>query len=130
MPSVDAARRREEVALLLRPPHAVDSPAAAKAASAAVEEALTFVSALDSLACLARQRKSRLFRALVEEDAQAAGSAFGGDAAEWAELVCRARRCRDLVRVKIQDDNDLNTARDGLRMCQEYFATVTVVQRA
>lgn len=43
-----------------------------------------------------------------------------GDAS-WAQLAKRADALRNLVRIKVADDNDLKTAHAGLQLCGEFF---------
>ena len=42
----------------------------------------------------------------------------------WARLTMRAHDLRQLVRIKVADDNDLRTARQGLELAAEYFAAL------
>ena len=44
---------------------------------------------------------------------------------EWAELVRRADDLRQLIKIKVQDDNDLRTAHSGLDMCKDFLGTLS-----
>lgn len=124
-----------EVEFLMRP-QLTDSAALA-AARASVSRALAFDDELATLAAAHEMSKGRLFQALLEElRAAEAGHAqvdnsgkkasttdyaaeFGD--ARWAELAANADNLRKLVRIKVADDNDLKTARQGLLICREFF---------
>ena len=43
---------------------------------------------------------------------------------QWSLLCARADALRNLVRVKVADDNDLRTARLGLLLCRDFFAAL------
>ena len=126
---------------LRRPLH--DAPAIA-AAREAVADALAFDGELAALATAQNTLKGRLFQALLEElrargaehaqmdNSHREGGADGAQPAQsefasaigheaWLALAGRADALRNLVRVKVQDDNDLKTAAAGLAMCQEFF---------
>ena len=45
----------------------------------------------------------------------------GVEPPDWRALADRADDLRKLVRVKVADDNDLKTARQGLQLCDEFF---------
>lgn len=49
---------------------------------------------------------------------------FGLNLALWAALTMKADALRNLVRIKVADDNDLKTARSGLALCAEFFAAL------
>ena len=110
-----------------------------------VDQALAFDAKLDQLAMTAGKVKGRLFQALLEElraqgashaqmdnsnknlfgGAMVAASEFGLDLVTWSRLTVAADELRQLVRIKVADDNDLKTARSGLVLAAELFAAVT-----
>ena len=49
---------------------------------------------------------------------------FGLTSVEWAELVEKANDLCELIKIKVQDDNDLKTARAGLSMCKGFLDTL------
>ena len=49
--------------------------------------------------------------------------------ARWAELAARADALRALVRIKVADDNDLNTAKAGLVVCAAFFADLAALSK-
>ena len=49
---------------------------------------------------------------------------FDLTSAEWAELVDKANDLCELIKIKVQDDNDLKTARAGLSMCKGFLDTL------
>lgn len=104
-----------------------------------VEAALALDDELDQLARTRGVIKGKLFQSLLEalraEGAAHAqldnsvkhlggiadATAFGLNLAQWASLTMRADALRNLVRIKVADDNDLRTARLGLVLCAEFF---------
>jgi len=129
--------RRGEVDCLLRIEMA--NAADVDKARDRVQEALAFDDELCELAASRGVIKGKLFQALLEE-LRATGAShaqldnsckkFGGfgvakefklNLAEWASLTMKADALRNLVRIKVADDNDLQTARSGLVLCYEFF---------
>ena len=127
--------RQMEVECLLRP--ALDSAAAIAQTRDGVRDALALDDELGVLSTEHEMSKGRLFQALLEElravganHAQTDNSVkksgrtdyraeFGEE--RWAALAQRADALRNLVRIKVADDNDLKTARAGLVLCAEFF---------
>lgn len=129
--------RHFEVECTLRP--ALSDAGALAAARSGVLDALAFDDELGDLAAAHGMSKGRLFQALLDAmrsegvgHAQTDNSAkrpgyaapdyaseFGAE--EWARLAARADALRQLVRIKVADDNDLRTARSGFVLCKEYF---------
>ena len=135
--------RQGEVECLLRAP--LDSAEALTRARESVTSALAFDDDLHSAAADAGESKGALFQALLEAlREQGAGHAGGMDNSSknlfagsmvaartykmslgaWARLTMRAHDLRQLVRIKVADDNDLRTARQGLELAAEYFAAL------
>ena len=50
-----------------------------------------------------------------------AATTFKMSLAQWARLTYDASDLRTLVRIKVADDNDLRTARQGLELAAEFF---------
>ena len=97
----------------------------------------------DELGALAKGRgvnKGAIFQALLEalreagcdhgggldndkDDKRLAGMGleFGCSISQWALLAHRAEVMRRLIRIKLQDENDLRTARQGLLLCSAFF---------
>ena len=130
--------RQGEVDCLLRP--TLTSAATFESTRAAVDAAVAFDAELGATAERKGVIKGKLFQACVENlRAQGAGHAqmdnsvkldrsamgfareFGLNLAEWATLTIKADELRNLVRIKVADDNDLRTARSGLVLCAEFF---------
>ena len=127
--------RHFEVECTLRP--ALHDAAALTAAKAGVVDALALDDELGELAAAHEVTKGRLFQALLEElrsagvgHAQTDNSAKRGGAhdfraefgpARWHSLSLRADALRKLVRIKVADDNDLKTAREGFVLCKAFF---------
>jgi hypothetical protein len=130
-------QREGEVECLLRVE--LKDAASVAAAGARVEKALAFDERLETLA--AGATKGPLFQALLEalrEQGAAhvqldnssknlfggelsASREFGLDLVTWASLMCDADALRQLVRIKVADDNDLRTARSGLTIAADFF---------
>ena len=126
-----------EVECSLRPP--LNSSAAVQAAIRGVADARALDDELTSLARSTGVLKGRIFQGLLEclraqgaAHAQLDNSAKkqpGGNVAtelglttpEWQSLADRADALRKLVRIKVADDNDLKTARQGLELCARFF---------
>ena len=127
--------RQLEVEYLLRP--SLSSSLALDAARQSVTSAIAFNDELARLGAEHEMSKGRLFQALLEElrdagadHAQMDNSSKKGDrtdyrtefgADKWAGLAASADALRNLVRVKVADDNDLRTARAGLVICNDFF---------
>ena len=108
-----------------------------KQSFAGVVDALALDDELGELAAAHEVTKGRLFQALLEElrsagvgHAQTDNSAKRGGAhdfraefgpARWHSLSLRADALRKLVRIKVADDNDLKTAREGFVLCKAFF---------
>ena len=112
-------------------------------ARASVEAAIAFDAELDTISASRNIIKGRLFQSLLEAlRAQGAGHAqmensvkhLGGSASEfglnlvqWSMLTLQADALRNLVRIKVADDNDLRTARAGLLLCAEFFRALSAL---
>ena len=46
---------------------------------------------------------------------------FGLSLLQWAMMLEKATALRTLVRIKVADDNDLQTAQAGLVLCNDFF---------
>lgn len=122
-----------------------------------VEAALAFDAALEALAQSAKCLKGALFQALtagIEGQGTCPGAIEsseikqvqlrngGGtppeaaelgltvDAQEWVGLQDSAASLRKLVRIKVQDDNDLKAARGALNSCSDFFSNLELVAKA
>ena len=132
--------RQLEVEFLLRPE--LSSSTALAAVRASVTSALAFDDELTALGAEHEMPKGRIFQALLEELRHAGADhaqtentptktasqtasrskyheEFGAE--KWAELAASADTLRNLVRIKVADDNDLKTARQGLILCRDFF---------
>ena len=67
---------------------------------------------------------SSLVSDLVGAAAASCGSGVGE--AEWEELARGSDALRKLVRIKVQDDNDLKAANLALKSCAEFFDNLKV----
>ena len=54
-------------------------------------------------------------------------SEFGLNLVQWSMLTLQADALRNLVRIKVADDNDLRTARAGLLLCAEFFRALSAL---
>jgi hypothetical protein len=133
------AQRQAEIEMVLRPE--MSDAKSVIDARERVSKALAFDDALTAAAAAAERTKGHLFQALLEalreqgaEHAQMDNSSkniFAGSMvaattykmslAQWARLTYDASDLRNLVRVKVADDNDLRTARQGLELAAEFF---------
>jgi len=130
--------RQLEVESLLR--LELTSSAAIDTARRSISAAISFDEQLASLAASKGVSKGKLLQALLEA-LKAAGvdhakldssgeklmdglchTEYGMGVAEWAALAKQADEMRQLVRIKLADDNDLKTATSGLTLCQQFFA--------
>jgi len=146
-PQAEIVRRLErshgEVEMLLRIP--LDASAdRLQTARDSVADGLAFDDELGSLAAQRGVRKGEILQALIEamalEEAhgerrpeggrpEAGGQCGGGADPErygqspdtWAVLAHRCDRLRKLIRIKLGDDNDMLTARQGLLLCDGFF---------
>lgn len=128
--------RRGEVDCLLRVD--LSSGEGIAWASRTVAESLTLDDELDLLALSHHVLKGKLFQGLIEA-LRAAGCGhaqfensvkhIGGNMAtelglslvHWSRLTLQADAMRNLVRIKVADDNDLRTCREGLLLCDDFF---------
>jgi len=114
-------------------------------ARTSVADALAFDDQLSSLSSERGISKGLLFQSLLEELRQAgathaqldnsagkiegagirSASSLGISLSVWSKLCLQADALRNLVRIKIADDNDLQTARRGLEECAACFAMVS-----
>ena len=127
-----------EVECTLRP--TLSDATALAAAKAGVADALAFDEELATLSAEHTMSKGRLFQALLEQlrvdgadhaqtdnshrenatsESNEYATTFG--AAKWHTLAKRADSLRQLVRVKVADDNDLRTAKSGFLICKQFF---------
>lgn len=118
----DLERLGGEVELLLRPPH---SPARASTRRG-VAAGLRFGDELADLAARGGVRQGQVLGWLLgsPHDAGAARARLRLTADEWDRVAAAAEGLRGLVRLKIQDENDLRTAQQGLRLCRDFFDAV------
>ena len=96
-----------------------------------VAASLAFDSALGQLATSRGKLKGTIFQALLakadgSEDATASSVGLDMDEAAWEAQVRGADTLRKLVRIKVQDDNDLKAANGALTSCSEFFANLRV----
>ena len=128
--------RRDEVDCLLRVD--LSSGEGIAWASRTVAESLALDAELDQLALSHHVLKGKLFQGLIEA-LRAAGCGhaqfensvkhIGGNMAtdlglslvHWSRLTLHADAMRNLVRIKVADDNDLRTCREGLLLCDDFF---------
>lgn len=122
--------RQLEVEMLLRLPLAGD--AELREAALRVGEALRFDEGLAALAESSGSGKASMFQSMLAALPQQGASEGAANAtaakpppavseADWLELTAKADRLRKLIKIKIQDDNDLRTARKGLELCEAFF---------
>ena len=116
-----------------------------QAARDAVREAIAFDEELDEIATSGGATKGKVFQSLLE-DLRSAGCAhaqldnsaklsegssmscardLGLSLLQWASLTQKADALRNLVRIKVADDNDLKTANAGLMICKSFFDDLT-----
>ena len=97
-----------------------------------VSESLAFDGSLGKRAAASGKLKGTVFQALL---AKADGSAGATSASvgltecseeDWDGLAKGADALRKLVRIKVQDDNDLKAANGALTSCAEFFATLAI----
>ena len=97
-----------------------------------VTAALAFDNALGKLASDRGILKGTIFQALlasVEGSDSASAKSVGLDdmsASEWVSQAARADALRKLVRIKVQDDNDLKAANGALSSCGDFFANLSI----
>lgn len=99
-----------------------------------VSESLEFDQALGQKAIESNILKGTIFQALLaradgSEEATASSIALDMPEAEWAEQAAGADALRKLVRIKVQDDNDLKAANGALSSCAEFFANLSTYAR-
>ena len=121
-----------EVECLLRVKF-VDEAAVADA-RARVHKSLDFDLALNKVTKDAGVLKGTIFQALLTHlgGGNATSAASIGvtiDDAEWQGLVAGADLLRKLIRIKVQDDNDLKAANGSLKSCDEFFANLAVFSK-
>ena len=128
--------RQGEVDCLLRVD--LSSDAGISNARRAVQDALSLDDELDALAAKGAL-KGKIFQGLLEA-LRAAGAGhsqldnscknltgmalpqeYGLSLMQWSMLTLQADALRNLVRIKVADDNDLRTARLGLLLCNDFF---------
>ena len=103
------------------------TPEALAEARARVRASLDFDAVLGARAASSGVLKGAVFQALLAyadgSEASTAGSvgATGLSDEEWAELAQGSDALRKLVRIKVQDDNDLKAANSALASCAEFF---------
>jgi hypothetical protein len=135
------AREAEVCQYLLRP--AIDDASSLQKVRGEVEAAVAFDDELATRAHASGQSKGKVFQALLEAlrqqgashaqldnsskdvlagtGAEHAREAFNLSIMEWFSMLQRADALRNLVRIKVADDNDLRTARSGLELAVEFF---------
>lgn len=97
-----------------------------------VSESLAFDNALGQRATDSGVLKGTIFQGLLaraDGSEQASASSVGlSDVsdADWAEQAAGADALRKLVRIKVQDDNDLKAANGALSSCAEFFSNLAL----
>ena len=96
-----------------------------------VKASLAFDGRVSQTATTAGVLKGAVFQALLAHcdgsaDATAASVGLDISDAEWDELTQGADALRKLIRIKVQDDNDLKTANNALSSCAEFFTNIAV----
>lgn len=96
-----------------------------------VSASLAFDTALGALASAHGLLKGAIFQALLakadgngEASASSVGLSIADD--EWEAQARGADALRKLVRIKVQDDNDLKAANGALTSCDEFFSNMRV----
>ena len=107
------------------------TPDALSEARRRVLASLRFDEGVAAQAASSHQLKGTIFQALLafvdgRAESTAASVACGVSDAEWAELALGADALRKLVRIKVQDDNDLKAANLALKSCAEFFDNLAV----
>jgi len=107
------------------------SPDALDEARRHVRASLTFDESLAATAESSKQLKGTIFQALLAfADGRAESTAASVNCeigeAEWQELSRGSDALRKLVRIKVQDDNDLKAANQALQSCAEFFENLKV----
>ena len=95
-----------------------------------VSESLAFDNALGQKAAAVGVLKGTIFQALLaraDGSAEATAASVGVEMAEaeWEAQAAGADALRKLVRIKVQDDNDLKAANGALSSCAEFFANLS-----
>ena len=95
-----------------------------------VSESLAFDNALGQKATQLGVLKGTIFQALLARadgsaDSTAASVGVEMGDAEWESQAAGADALRKLVRIKVQDDNDLKAANGALSSCAEFFANLS-----
>ena len=121
-----------EVECLLRV--RLDTEEALAEARSRTHAALDFDAALNKLCKASGVLKGAVFQALLahadgmnEPTPEKLG--LGVEAREWASLTTGADGLRKLVRIKVQDDNDLKAANGALGSCDAFFGNLRVYSR-
>ena len=57
-------------------------------------------------------------------------SEFGLNLVQWSMLTLQADALRNLVRIKVADDNDLKAANLALQTCSDFFGGLTLAAAA
>ena len=96
-----------------------------------VAASLAFDAALGQRASASGILKGAIFQALLataDGSSSATAASLGLDMSddEWQEQARGADLLRKLVRIKVQDDNDLKAARGALTSCAEFFSNLTI----
>ena len=134
-----------EVECLLRVP-LVDAAALQKARDR-VASALAFDARLTELAAESGALKGTIFQDLLAALREAGAShaqvdlsfrersgsvaeLLGLNLSEWASLQGQADALRNLVRIKVADDNDLKAANLALQTCSDFFGGLTLAAAA
>ena len=122
-----------EVECLLRVP-TLRTEEALQDARSRVHKSLDFQATLDRLTKSSGVLKGTIFQALLAEVDGLGGPThhslgLGVTDAAWAELADGSDLLRKLVRIKVQDDNDLKAANGALESCNEFFANLRVYTR-
>ena len=95
-----------------------------------VSESLAFDNSLGQRAAALGVLKGTIFQALLARadgsaEATAASVGVEMEATEWEAQAAGADALRKLVRIKVQDDNDLKAANGALSSCAEFFANLS-----
>ena len=108
------------------------SPEALQEARKRVSESLAFDSSLGERAAGSGVLKGTIFQGLLakadgQDEATASSVGLNEMAdSEWEEQAAGADALRKLVRIKVQDDNDLKAANGALSSCAEFFANLGI----
>ena len=110
---------------------AADAPVAVCAQRERVAACIAFDTGLGRIASSSGALKGTIFQGLLARAdgstaATAASVGLGMAEDEWEAQARGADTLRKLVRIKVQDDNDLKAAHGALTSCSEFFSNLRV----